>query len=57
MNNQHQPPAYAIHGMFPCPVYSTYKGGGLSTSEASEIAKVIAGGKIINQENISGKMR
>ena len=40
MTNQ-QPPAYSMHGVFPCPVYLAERDSNLSLKEEKEIKKII----------------
>ena len=51
MNNQHQSPAYGIHGMFPCPVYCTLRDSELSPKEDKDIEDIIKEG---TQQNLGG---
>jgi len=44
MNNQHQPPAYQIHGVFPIPVYQTHRKSDLDSTEEKEIEDIIEEG-------------
>jgi len=44
MNNQHQPSAYEIHGIFPIPVYQTHRELDLDSSEKKDIEDIIEEG-------------
>ena len=41
MDNQHQPPAYKIHSIFPCPVYCIKRNSNLTSKEEKDIEKII----------------
>ena len=53
MNNQQQPPAYKIHGMFPIPVYQTHRESDLDSTEEKDIEDIIGEGTRFNNASHS----